>query len=64
MEPTDFRLLVDGVMVAGPTHDRSQVTRLARAFIREGAKQVVLEGRAVTPWRDMEIPYPPDKETS
>jgi hypothetical protein len=65
MEPNEYRVLTNGIPVSDASHDLMGQVTLARGLMAAtpGAEdQVTLEGRMVTPWRDLEIPYPPDKE--
>jgi hypothetical protein len=62
MEPNEWQVLIGGIVVTDPMHDYGSVMRLARGSIALGKGHVVVEARAVTPWRDVEIPYPPDNE--
>jgi hypothetical protein len=66
MEPNEYRVLTNGIPVSDASHDLMGQVVLARGLMATtmgGMKdQVTLEGRMVSPWRDMDIPYPPDKE--
>jgi hypothetical protein len=60
MEPNEYQVVTNGVPVTDPSHDLMGQIRIARGFMRTspgGEDQIILQGRTVTPWRDIEIPY-------
>jgi hypothetical protein len=64
MEPNEWRVVInDQEQHTG--HDYGAAVTLARQMrmaSRNINDRIDLQGRVVTPWRDVEIPYPPDNE--
>lgn len=64
MEPNEWRTLLRGVPLI-TTHIYNVAVELAREWMDDAGvdpKHITLEGRMVTPWRDVEVPFPPDNE--
>jgi hypothetical protein len=61
MEANQYRVLTNGIPVSDGSHDLMGQVTLARGLLattlNETRDRVTLEGRMVTAWREMEIPF-------
>ena len=56
MEPNEWRVTYGTHGALGHTHSYAAAMRTARDMRINGTQNVQLEGRMVTPWREVEIP--------
>ena len=58
MEANEWRIVIAGVLVTESIRDYTEAASEARNYLMTSqADAVTLQGRTVTPWRDVEIPF-------